>query len=573
MYKKQSYYIQRKSFFFNKTLKSFFKIFLCGLLTLIIVLFSNNIYAQESENTVQKIEGTPVFLGRLELFTIQAKVGSFSPEDRAEVIEKRIKLMADDLNTDVNNLAIENTDNLTNIILDKKVIITITDGDAKAVRSSKEELAESYIKIIQDKVTQYRTERTPDYLIRSGIYTLLLTLAMILFLLIISKLVPKIYGLIERNKGQKIKGIKFQNAEIISPNQLGDIFIKITKIIHWIIILIIIYVYLPFALSFFPWTKQLSDIIFNQINNTFSAILSEFFDYLPNLVTITVIVLISYYFIRFCQSIFTKLEIGNITFPGFYPEWAQPTYKLLTFIIVSLVIVIIFPYLPGFNSPAFQGVSIFIGILVSLGSTAVVSNIVAGIILIYTRGFEIDDRVKISDTVGDIVEKTLFVTRIRTPKNVIITIPNAMVLDSHIINYSASVVDKNIPLVLHTTITLGYDVPWRKVHEVLKEAAMMTENILDEPSPFVLQTSLDDFYVSYELNAYTYKSRLMSNIYSELHQHLQDKCNEADIEILSPHYSALRDGNQTTIPEQYLPSDYQAPSFRVNPLNKLFNKK
>ena len=238
---------------------------------------------------------------------------------------------------------------------------------------------------------------------------------------------------------------------------------------------------------------------------------------------------------------------------------------------MALALVLAFPYLPGFGSPAFQGISVFLGILFSLGSTAVVANVVAGTILIYTRAFQIGDRIKIGEAIGDIVEKTLLVTRIRTIKNVIITIPNGTVLTSQIINYTALSQDPNYYLILHTTITLGYDVPWRKVHQVLIDAAIATNNILTEPIPFVLQTSLDDFYVSYELNAYSNKPMLMANIYSELHQNIQDKCNEAGIEILSPHYSAVRDGNQTTIPENYLSEDYKAPGFRLSSLNNLFN--
>ena len=159
-------------------------------------------------------------------------------------------------------------------------------------------------------------------------------------------------------------------------------------------------------------------------------------------------------------------------------------------------------------------------------------------------------------------KKTLLVTRIRTIKNVDITVPNAMVLSSHITNFSSSAQDYG--LILHTTVTIGYDAPWRQVHELLIAAAQATGNILEQPVPFVLQTSLDDFYVSYQINAYTDKPSVMARTYSELHQNIQEKFNEGGIEIMSPHYSTLRDGNQTTIPESYLPESYKQPTFRVS---------
>ncbi|TFH49653.1 MAG: mechanosensitive ion channel, partial [Methanothrix sp.] len=193
--------------------------------------------------------------------------------------------------------------------------------------------------------------------------------------------------------------------------------------------------------------------------------------------------------------------------------------------------------------------------------SSAIANIVAGVILTYMRAFKLGDRVKIADTIGDVVEKTLLVTRVRTIKNVDITVPNAMVLSSHIINYSSTAEDDG--LILHTTITIGYDAPWRQVHELMIAAARATSNILETPAPFVLQTSLDDFYVSYQINAYTDKPSVMARTYSELHQNIQEKFNEGGVEIMPPHYATLRDGNMTTIPESYLPESYKQPPFRV----------
>ncbi len=263
--------------------------------------------------------------------------------------------------------------------------------------------------------------------------------------------------------------------------------------------------------------------------------------------------------------------MGKIRLPNFHRDWADPTYKIVRSLIIVFTVIVVFPYLPGSQSEAFKGVSLFLGVLFSLGSTSVVANVVAGIILTYMYAFKLGDRVKIGDTTGDVIEKTLLVTRIKTIKNIIITIPNALVMGSHIINYSTSAAREG--LILHTTVTLGYDVPWRKVHETLIAAALSVEKIKKEPAPFVFQTSLDDFYVSYELNCYTDKPELMGGIYSELHQNIQDRCNEAGIEILSPHYAAARDGNASTIPSEYLPATYEAPPFAVKIVEKLAGRK
>jgi small-conductance mechanosensitive channel len=229
--------------------------------------------------------------------------------------------------------------------------------------------------------------------------------------------------------------------------------------------------------------------------------------------------------------------------------------------ILAITAIAVFPYLPGAKSPAFKGISIFLGVLLSLGSTSAVANIVAGVILTYMRAFRLGDRVQIADTVGDVIEVSLLVTRIRTIKNVEITIANSMVLSSHIINFSGSVQKEK--LILHTTVTIGYDAPWRKIHELLLAAAAETENVLKDPAPFVLQTALDDFYVHYQINAYTDMPARMAQTYSQLHEKIQDKFYEAGVEIMSPHFSTIRDGNRVAIPADYLPKDYVAPVFRV----------
>ena len=151
----------------------------------------------------------------------------------------------------------------------------------------------------------------------------------------------------------------------------------------------------------------------------------------------------------------------------------------------------------------------------------------------------------------------------KTIKNEEITIPNSAVLSGNTVNYSTFTKEKGEGLIINTTVTLGYDIPYKTVYAALIEAALRTNLIEKQPKPIVLQTSLDDFYVSYQLNAYTKHANKQALIYSDLHQNIQDCCNEMDIEILSPHYRAQRDGNMTTIPKDYLDENYEAPSFNV----------
>ena len=166
------------------------------------------------------------------------------------------------------------------------------------------------------------------------------------------------------------------------------------------------------------------------------------------------------------------------------------------------------------------------------------------------RPFKMGDRIKLNDTIGNIIEKTPLVTRIRTPKNEVVTVPNSFIMSSHTVNYSTSA--REYGLIIHTEVSIGYDIPWRRVNPLLIEAALNTPGVVDDPRPFVLETSLSDWYPVYQINAYIKDANRMSQIYSDLYQNIQDKFNEAGIEIMSPHYMAVRDGNETTVPKDDL---------------------
>ncbi|MEH2348816.1 MAG: mechanosensitive ion channel domain-containing protein [Nostoc sp.] len=526
-----------------------------------------------NKEAINKIDGAPVVLGDQTLFVIKASVGSFSAEDRSQAVTNRIEIMAKDLTIPVNSLKIADEPSTTNILSGDKIIFTITDGDAKAAGKTTQELANQYIQEISNNITKYRQDRSLTNILFGVLYTVIATVVLLIVFKVSNQIFNKIFNWVSNWQGRSIPAVRIQNVEILPASRITYILNNIIKAIRLVLVLGILSIYVPLVLSFFPQTRKISTNLLNYLFLSLEAGIEGSVAYLPKLIYLTIIIFCAYYLIKFIRPIFRELGNGNLSLPGFYPEWAEPTFKLALFLIIALALVVALPFLPGFGSPAFQGISVFLGVLLSLGSSAAVANIVAGVILIYTRAFRIGDRIKINDATGDIVEKTLFVTRLRTVKNVIITIPNGTVLTSQIINYSALAEDPNYYLVLHTTVTLGYDVPWRKVHQVLTDAALATPRILKEPTPFILQTSLDDFYVSYEINAYTNQSSLMARIYSELHQNIQDKCNEADIEILSPHYSAIRDGNQITIPENYLPKDYKAPGFRLSSLDHPSNGK
>ena len=522
--------------------------------------------------------GAPVVVDGQTLFYLKTNMGDFSPRQRAEIVVRRITAIAEDHSQSVDLIEVEKlSEDVFLISSDKRPILLITKADAKEANQPLNELSREYTNKIKASIAKYRQQRSVIHTLRSAIYTILSIAAFIL----VMRIIKWLHQINERflthwlhqrlrPKHQRDSNV-WQWLEVIGWD-FYRFFYLIHKLVYWTVILSIIYLFIPLILSFFPLTQKLSNTIIEGLTQIVINGWNNFLDYLPNLLIITINIAVVYYLNKYCQRFFLAIENETISLPGFYTDWAKPTYRLSIFFIIAFALALIYPFLPGASSASFQGISIFIGALVTIGGAGALGNIVGGLIIIYTRAYQIGDRIKIDDIKGDVLEKTILSTRICTLDNEVVTIPNATIINSNIINYSAARRDFERPLLLKTTITLGYDVPWRKVYQALVSAANVTSNILKDPAPFVVQTSLDDFYVSYQLKAYTDQPTGMVKIYSELHENIQDKCNEVGIEIMSPHYSALRDGNQNTIPEDYLSNDYPAPGVEVNPVGKIFNQ-
>lgn len=495
------------------------------------------------------------------LFTIYGTLGPFTPRERARALSQRIDSLAEDALARAASVNMVDSLGVTDILVGDFVIMTVTERDAAESGLPRAELGQQYATQIQNAIRTREGAATIKSILIGLLFTLVAVAGLVLIFRMLNFLFPVIYRRLEAWRGTRIPSIKIQRLELLSSERLTDVLIGVAKVLRVAAVVVVLYIFVPLVLSFFPWTRGLSRRIVEYVANPLRQAGTSFINYLPDLFTIAVIVVVIYYILKFIHLFFTGIERGAIAFPGFFQEWSQPTYKIVRFLVIVFGLIVVYPYLPGSDTAAFKGISVFVGVIISFGSSSAIANVVAGVVMTYMRPFQLGDRVKIADTIGDIVEKTLLVTRVRTVKNVDITIPNAMVLSSHIINFSSTAEEGGV--ILHTGVTIGYDVPWRTVHELLVAAAEATEGLLDKPKPFVLQTSLDDFYVSYELNVYSDKPNAMAKTYSELHQHIQDRFNEAGVEILSPHYRAARDGNQVTIPQDYLPQDYEAPSFRI----------
>jgi small-conductance mechanosensitive channel len=537
-------------------------------LAFFIVLFSSPAFAQkDSLQTLKDIielkqKRYPVSPFKDTLFYVYNKVGSFSAENRANAITEKIRKLYEDSFFEEDSIIVVPSDISQDIVYKNDfIIMSILDVDAKAENQTADFIAKRNLNAIK-KAVIYQNENYSMLPKRLG-YTALLILIIGIILYLVGKIFNRVRLHILKNSDKYFKGFSYNNISILSPQKQQSLLMQLYSFVKGFTLVLIVYFSLPLLFSIFPATEAYTTTLLRWILTPAKLAVMGFVDFLPSFVTIVVIVFIFKYTIKVIRFFFDEIKKENIKIDGFYSDWAMPTFNIIRFLLLAFMVVIIFPYLPGSDSPIFKGVSVFVGILFSLGSSNAIANMVAGLVITYMRPFKIGDFIKIGDVSGEVIEKTALVTRIRTPKFEDITIPNATVLSSTSTNYSSNTKHVNNGLLIHTTVSIGYDVPWKDIHKALIEAALKTEMIEQTPSPFVLQTSLDDFYVSYQINVYTKQPTKQPMIYSSLHQNIQDSFNAAGIEIMSPHYNAVRDGNNTTVPENYLKDDYEAPSFNI----------
>ncbi|MFK2307310.1 mechanosensitive ion channel family protein [Bacteroides fragilis] len=494
--------------------------------------------------------GVPVVVEGDTLFYLYTKRGGYTPLQRAEMIDAAIMQLGKRFTLHPDSVYIESSDIVTDLMYGNKVIASFTDQDGLWEGRSREQLATDKRKIVVQKLKELKEEHSLWQLGKRILYFVLVLAGQYLLFWLTGWLFRKLKVRIQKLKDTRLKPISIQNYELLDTQRQVNLLIFLSNLLRYVIMLLQLLITVPLLFTIFPQTKGLAYQIFSYIWNPIKNILVGIVDYIPNLFAILIICFAVKYLVRLVHYLSREVEAGRLKFGGFYPDWAMPTYHIIRFLLYAFMIAMIYPYLPGAKNGVFQGISVFVGLIISLGSSTVIGNVIAGLVITYMRPFKLGDRIQLNDTTGNVIEKTPLVTRIKTPKNEVVTIPNSFIMSSHTVNYSASA--REYGLIIHSEVTIGYDVPWRQVHQLLIEAALNTPGVIDDPRPFVLETSLSDWYPVYQINAYIREADKLAQIYSDLHQNIQDRFNEAGVEIMSPHYMAMRDGNESTIPKDDL---------------------
>ncbi len=503
-------------------------------------------------------EVAPVIVDGRTLLLVRG-VSALPASERAHAIEGRIRAYAADASKPAQGLHLVEADQRTLIVGDGAPLLTVFDTDA-AVEGvgDRRALAEIELASIIQAVDRYREERTTPSLLRQAGIALAVLAVAVVAVLALRGLARVCKAFTRRRFAKGIHAVEAMSFRLLTTEQLEHTIEGLVDGLRWLVTLLIVFVAVDFALSLFPWTRLLASLMADVLVDPLRTMGRGVLHAIPGLVFIAIVAVVVRYLLRFVQLFFAGIASQRIAVNGFAPEWGWPTYRLVRIAIVAFALVIAYPYIPGSGSDAFKGISIFLGLLMSLGAASAVANSLAGYALIYRRTFKVGDRIKVGDVVGDVIDMRQQVTHLKSLKNEELSIPSTTMLTSQVTNYSARAQADG--LILHTTISIGYDTPWRQVEGMLLMAAGRTPGVESTPAPFVLVTSLEDFYIVYELNVYSREAQAMQATYSALHRNILDVFNEYGVVITSPHYIADSETAKLVPRAQWYPEPAQAPA-------------
>jgi small-conductance mechanosensitive channel len=491
--------------------------------------------AQETAGAAREdeIATAPVVLDGVVLFRVRG-LSSFPAEVRAQGITERLAAVAADPSVSVDVLRVVEADGVRRIVAGDRPVMSVFEADASLDRVTAADLAAAHLNRLRMAVSAYREARSAPALRRGAVNALGATLVLALLVLLATWYSRWQDRFVARRLQSRIQAVGVRSFELVRAERVWQALRGALFAIRTAVFLALGLVYVGFVLGQFPWTRGASRDMTSFVLAPLQVIGQGLVANVPNVVFLVVLYFIVRFVLKLTRLFFDGVEHGRVKLENFEPEWAQPTYKILRVAIVAFGLIVAYPYIPGAESAAFKGVSLFIGIVFSLGSSSAISNIIAGYMMTYRRAFRLGDRVKIGGSVGDVIEMRLQVTHLRSLKNEELIIPNSQILAGEVLNYSS--LSRTRGLILHTEVGIGYETPWRQVEAMLLIAAGRTSGLANEPRPFVLIKKLADFAVTYELNAYCSDVSAMMPTYTELHRHVLDVFNEYGVQIMTPAY-------------------------------------
>ncbi len=423
------------------------------------------------------------------------------------------------------------------VLIDDRLLFVITSGDADPLnQETVESLASEAARRLAAIIVETREARDSTTFLKALAATAVATLLLALTLAALTRLHTKLVAALTRIAERKAASLRVGDLQVFERQHLAPVVRRVFRALLWLLVAFLVYEWLSFALSRFaytrPWGERLNDYLWTMASDLLIGIVGA----IPGLGVALAIFLLARLFIGFINGFFERMAHTDATFDWLNRDTMPTTRRLFGIAVWLFAIAMAYPYLPGAQTDAFKGLSVLLGLMMSLGASGVVGQGAAGLTLTYTRALRIGDYVRIGDHEGTVVDTGIFTTRLRSGSGEELTLPNTLITNNVIKNFSRA--KPGTGYLVETTVTIGYDTPWRQVNAMLLEAAARTPEILDDPRPKVFQTALSDYYPEYRLvaHAQTMAPITRADVLSRLHAHIQDVFNEYGVQIMSPHY-------------------------------------
>ena len=513
--------------------------------------------AAAAESAVEQ-PTAPVVVDGVTLFRVRG-ISSYPAERRAAEIANRIAGVAADRAIPAESLTVQDTPTASIVVAKGQRLFGVLDVDAELEGLTRQLVAGAYRDRVAQAITEFRRDREVSTLWKDFYRAAIASLGFLLLVELDRRTLRRVRGAVTARYRSKVQDVSFSTVEIVRGDQIWNVLQHAVRIVAVLVALVAAYVYLNYVLVLFPWTRALGRSLTNILVQPLKTLATGFLAFIPDLVFLIILAVITRWALRLVRLFFARVAGGETEVRGFDADWAKPTERIVRFVIVAMALVIAYPYIPGSGSEAFKGIGVVVGLMFSLGSASIIGNLVAGLGIAFRRAFRVGDRVRIGDTIGEVTQVELLTTYLRSPKNEQVVIPNSLILNNEVVNYSA-LVRSGAGLIVHTNVGIGYETPWRQVEAMLIQAARRTPSIRDEPEPFVLQRSLGDFAVNYEINAYTDEPRRILATYSDLHRNILDVFNEYGVQIMTPAYEGDPEQAKVVPRDQWFMSPALSPT-------------
>jgi small-conductance mechanosensitive channel len=502
------------------------------------------------------IDGEPLFVVR--------GVSAYPAARRAREIADRIRSVAANRAVATSAITLEDQPGATWILTGGSRLMAVTDEDASLESVNRRLMAQVYSAKIAEAINAYRKDRDPTVLLQHGLLAFGAMLVLIGTVYLVRRIGRRLQEGVERKYRGRIHDLTILNFPIVKAEDVWQLFSGLLRFASAIAVLVMALVFLRYTLALFPWTRGTATRLFAIAADPLRQMVLSLAWIVPDVVFLVILFVVTRYVLKLVRLFFDSVATARVKLQHFDAEWALPTYRLVRVLIIAFALVVAYPYIPGSESDAFKGISVFLGVVFSLGSSSLIGNLIAGYSMTYRRAFKLGDRVKIGEHAGEVVEMRLLATHLRTLKNEEVIIPNSTTVTSEVVNFSTMA--RNRGLILHTTVGVGYETPWRQVEAMLLEAAARTPGLLPDHPPFVLQLALATFNVVYEINVYCNTPERMRLLYSELHRNILDVFNEYGVQIMTPAYEGDPRDSKVVPKERWYAPPARPPAAPGRPL-------